>query len=73
MLRYKLGLPGGPVVKSSPSMQEADRGLILGQATKIPYAARQPSPSLGACALQEEKPVHHDEDLVQPKKKRYEI
>ena len=57
------------MVKSSPSSAGDRQRFDPGQATKIPYAARQLSPSSGACALQEEKPVHHDEDLVQPKKK----
>ena len=39
------GLPGDPVVKNLPPMKGMEVGLIPGWGTKVPYAARQQSPS----------------------------
>ena len=44
--------PGGPVVKNLPS-NAGDEGSILGQGTKIPHAAGQPSSSTSTT-----EPVH---------------
>ena len=58
--------PGGPVVKNLPS-SAGDAGLIPGQGTKIPRAARQLSPHTAttepahsrARVLQLESPHHN--------------
>ena len=69
--------PGGPVVKNLPSNGE-DTSLIHGWGTKIPHASGQLSwraataepRHSGASALPQEKPLYHNKDLEQPKKKK---
>ena len=51
-------VPGGPVVENPPCKSE-DKGLILGQGTKIPYASEQLSPHTASTELYALEPTCH--------------